>query len=426
MGRLATIYYGWPMLVAVSTAQVVSWGILYYAFSVFVAPMQAELGWSLVELSGAYGLSLLMAGVAAVPVGRWIDRHGTRLLMTVGSSLAVLLVVAWSQVSDLFTFYLIMAGVGLVCAAVLYEPAFALIAVWFRHRRGQAFTVLTFFGAFASFIFIPLSAWLVSLFGWRNALLVLAGLLASITIPLHALFLRHRPADLGLLPDGEPQPLADNASPQQPEPAIPVATVLREQRFWLLTFAFAVSLFATVVMTVHSIPYLVQAGHSTGFAATIAGLFGLMSLLGRITIGPLADRYPRTWITSGLIGMQLIGLGVLIVAGEAVAGSLLYIILFGAGSGTLTMMRAALLAEYYGATHYGTINGVQNMALTWARAAAPVGVGVLVSALGSYQLVLWGLIVLLLFAAIAVVLNRQPAHYMYQNHGSSQAVHNKQ
>ncbi|NTU84728.1 MAG: MFS transporter, partial [Chloroflexales bacterium] len=162
------------MLVAVSIAQVVSWGILYYAFSVFVAPMQAELGWSTVELTGAYSLALLCSGLAAVPVGRWVDRRGPRALMTVGSILAVALVVAWSRVTSLAAFYLIMAGVGLVSAAVLYEPAFAIIAVWFRRLRGRALTVLTFFGAFASFIFIPLSAWLEHMLSWRGALFALA------------------------------------------------------------------------------------------------------------------------------------------------------------------------------------------------------------------------------------------------------------
>src|SRR5262245_15242977 len=120
------IYYGWVLLGAVSTTEVVSWGILYYAFTVFVAPMQAELGWSRVAITGAYSLALLCSGLAAVPVGRWLDRHGPRALMTTGSILGSLLLVAWSQVADLWAFYLIMAGIGTTTAAVLYEPAFAI------------------------------------------------------------------------------------------------------------------------------------------------------------------------------------------------------------------------------------------------------------------------------------------------------------
>src|SRR5919202_7006707 len=102
------VYYGWIMLGAVSITEVVSWGILYYAFTVFVAPMQAGLGWSRVAITGAYSLALLCSGLAAVPVGRWLDRHGPRALMTAGSILGTLMLLAWSQVQQLWVFYLVM------------------------------------------------------------------------------------------------------------------------------------------------------------------------------------------------------------------------------------------------------------------------------------------------------------------------------
>ncbi|NTU85074.1 MAG: MFS transporter, partial [Chloroflexales bacterium] len=288
-------------------------------------------------------------------------------------------------------------------AAVLYEPAFAIIAVWFRRLRGRALTVLTFFGAFASFIFIPLSAWLEHMLSWRGALFALAAILGTITIPIHALMLRRSPEAIGLLPDGEATAPDLSTHARHHERSITTGVALRETRFWLLTFAFAVSTFAGVTMTVHVIPYLTGHGHSAGFAATVAGLFGLMSLVGRMTLGPLADRVPRRWVTAGLIGMQLIGLAVLVVAGQTVAGALLYVALFGAGSGTLTIMRAALLAEHYGPANYGTINGAQNLALTGARTIAPVGAGLLVAALGGYNLLLWGLVGLLALGAGAVL-----------------------
>ncbi|NJN17979.1 MAG: MFS transporter [Oscillochloris sp.] len=398
------IYYGWPMLTAVSTAQVVSWGILYYAFSVFLTPMQAELGWTTVELTGAYSLMLLCGGLVAVPVGRRLDRHGPRTLMTVGSILAVLLVLAWSQVRSLPAFYLIMAGIGFVSASVLYEPAFAIVAVWFRRLRGRALTLLTFFGAFASFVFIPLSARLTEIFGWRGALVALALMLGLITIPIHALLLRRRPEDLGLLPDGETAPPGTTTSVRPTETSIAAGVALREMRFWLLTFAFAASTITGVTMIVHMIPYLIGLGHDAGFAATVAGLFGLMSLFGRMTIGPLGDHFARHWVTAALVGMQVVGITILISFGASAAGALVYIALFGAGSGTLTIMRAALLAEQYGPAHYGTINGAQNLALTGARTIAPVGAGLLVAALGGYSALLWGLVGLLTLGIGAVVL----------------------
>ena len=83
-----------------ATTETISWGILYYAFAAFLVPMQQELGWSTAALTGAYSLALLVSGLAAVPVGRWVDRHGPRLLMTVGSIGGTLLVLAWARIDS--------------------------------------------------------------------------------------------------------------------------------------------------------------------------------------------------------------------------------------------------------------------------------------------------------------------------------------
>jgi MFS family permease len=92
--------------------------VLAYAFGVFLVPMRQELGWSRTALTGAYALAIIVSGVAAIPVGRWLDRHGARTLMTTGAGAASLLVLAWAQVSDLAVFYAIWVGIGLAMAAV--------------------------------------------------------------------------------------------------------------------------------------------------------------------------------------------------------------------------------------------------------------------------------------------------------------------
>ncbi|GAB4115226.1 MAG: MFS transporter [Roseiflexaceae bacterium] len=393
------IYYGWIALYTISVTEVISWGILYYAFSVFVPVIAADLSWPTAALMAGFSLSMLSSGLAAVPVGRWIDRHGPRLLMTIGSITATLLVLAWSMVTELWVFYLIMIGIGIVSAMVLYEPAFALVAVWFRRRRGQALTILTFFGALASFIFLPLSNWLIDQFGWRMALLALAAILGSCTILPHALVLRRRPADLGLLPDGDSL-LLQSATPAEPQASSSAA--LRDPGFWLLSVAFTASTIATITQTVHLIPYLLANGHSSGFAAQIAGMFGLMSLIGRLTIGPLGERFPRTWITAILMIMQLLAIGLIAVFPNAI-GAWIYILLFGAGSGTMTIMRAALLAERYGASNYGSISGIQNAVTTAARTIAPIGASVIVAWIGGYSGMLW-LLVAILACGVAAIL----------------------
>src|SRR5229473_8514713 len=118
---------GWPLVGALAVAQLVSWGSIYYGFSLFVVPMEAELGWSRTALNGALSLGLLMSGLFAYPVGSWIDRRGGRALMTFGSLIGAGLLLVWSQVESLAIFYAIWIGLGLSMAATLYEPVFAVL-----------------------------------------------------------------------------------------------------------------------------------------------------------------------------------------------------------------------------------------------------------------------------------------------------------
>ena len=173
--------YGWAIVAVLSVTETVSWGVLYYAFAVFLPSMQRSLGWSKTELTGAFSIALATSALAAFPVGRWLDRHSPRPLMTIGSAGAALLVVAWSQVHDLLVFYLVWIGLGMAMACVLYEAAFIVVTKWFHERRRQALTAVTLVGGFASFVFSPLSSWLIDEQGWRSALVTLAAILAAAT-----------------------------------------------------------------------------------------------------------------------------------------------------------------------------------------------------------------------------------------------------
>ena len=147
-----------------------SWGILYYAFAVFLVPMQRDLGFTAAELTGAFSIAMLVSGAAGIAVGRYLDRHSPRGLMTLGSVAGVALVIAWSQVDGLAAFYAIWVAIGLVMAAVLYEPAFTVLAKHFpaTEQRRRAMTAMTLVAALASFIFMPLAQALIDAHGSRR------------------------------------------------------------------------------------------------------------------------------------------------------------------------------------------------------------------------------------------------------------------
>jgi sugar phosphate permease len=407
------IYYGWVLVGALSLAEMTSWGVLYYSFSVFLVPMQQELGWSRSAIVGAFSLAFLLSGLAGVPIGRWLDRHGPRLLMTVGSIAAALLVLAWGGVANLATFYLIWAGIGVTMAAVLYEPAFAVVAKWFVRQRGRALTVLTFIAGFARVIYSPLAGWLISLQGWRAALCTLACVLAVGTIPLHALVLRRRPEDLGLVADGEGSYVSTSGGSSQAvtERSISLDEALRGATFWWLTTAFVTNVIGVIAVNVHLVSYLVDHGFEAKFAATAMGLVGIMALPGRLIFTPLGDLLPRSSITACLFLLQALSLLVLLwVPGKA--GVLGFVAVFGAGFGAVTPARAALIAEFYGPTSYGSINGVLALFLTGAGALAPVGAALGHDLAGGYGPVWWTLVTISTLGAGAVLLAERSARHL--------------
>jgi MFS family permease len=233
-GRL---YYGWVVVAALCVTEVVSWGILYYGFPVLLRPMEADLGWSRVEVTGAFSVGMGVAALAALPVGHWIDRHGARALMTLGSCLGTAVLLAWSRVESLPALYAVWCLMGAALAATLYEPAFAAVVGWFAtHGRDKALLTVTLAGALASTIFMPLEAWLLTRLGWRGALEALAVILAVTTIPLHALVLR--PA-----PRWTPAPGAERAESRVP--GLTLGASARMTVFWVLAVAFFVANFAT-------------------------------------------------------------------------------------------------------------------------------------------------------------------------------------
>jgi len=400
------IYYGWMMLVAVSLGQITSWGVLFYSFAVFLTPMQEELGWSVAQLTGGYSLALLVSAVAALPVGRWLDRHGPRALMTAGSIAAALLVAGWATADSLLVYYLIWLGIGVVMAAVLYEPAFHMVANWFRRLRGRALTVLTVIAGLASVIYIPLASWLVGQFGWRDALLILAAILALGTVPIHALLLRHSPADMGLEPDGGPG-AAGEATMMTSERSLTREEAFRHPGFWWLAAAFFLANLGTMAVTVYLIPYLISEGYSRSFAAGAAGAVGLLAMPGRVVLTPLGDVIDRRYVTALIFGMQALAVA-LLLANQSRAGVIAFVILFGAGFGAITPARAALVAEGYGPAHYGSINGVIAFCMTFARAIAPVGAGLLYGWFGGYATVLWVVAAFSAVAIFAALLARPP------------------
>lgn len=369
--------YGWLIVATLGVTEAVSYGVLSYAFGVLLVPMQRDLGWSRVELSGAFSLAILTAALAIVPVGRLLDRVSPRLTMTAGSTLAAVMVLVWSRVGTRQELYLVFLGLGLAMALVLYESAFVVVTKWFRVRRSAAITTLTLIAACSSFVFSPLTERLVDSFGWRGAVAALALILGAITIPLHGLVLRGAPS---------------GGSPAQPDVTGPRAphSATRTVAFWLIVGAFALSPFATTAMAVHLVPLLVGLGDSPALAAFAAGVMGISQIPGRLVFA-LAGRLGPALRCAAIFGLAAVALGSL-ACGSSGQTTFVFVVGFGMSNGMLTLLRATLIGDIYGRAEYGAISGVANAFALAACAAAPLGAAFIAGAPGGYGTLLVTLI----------------------------------
>jgi MFS family permease len=415
------VYYGWWTILALSITETVSFGILYYAYTVFVYPMAESFSAPIALVAGAYSLGLVVSGLCAESVGRYLDRHGARGLMTAGSLAAGALLMLWSFVDSLPGLYAVWMALGVAMSMVLYEPAFAVVAVWFDRKRSHALTALTLTAGLASVIFLPLTGYLTDTHGWRDALRVLALILWLITVPLHALILRRNPEAVGqgvdgLATDAPPPPTRGRHRPT-PESVVPTRAI-RTPAFALLTISFTASMMVIVALGVQLVPLLLARGLSPLEAAGVGGLIGVTAMPGRIIFTPLGAVISRHFVTAAIFASQAAGLlALLYLPGNL--GLTTFVILYGLGFGAITPARAALMVETFGPRWFGTISGRSVVIGTLFRAGAPIGLGLLLDRSHDLSTPLWTLTLLVLIASATVALaGRYPVSNTEQN-GSS-------
>ncbi|NUP47090.1 MAG: MFS transporter [Catenulispora sp.] len=374
--RLRVPAYRWRLVGLLAVTQTVGYGVLFYSFSVFLAPTAASLHTSTTVVTGALTASLLAAAATAVPVGRWLDRHGGRSMMTAGSCAATVLVLLWSRVGTVAELYVVWIALGVVSAGVLYEAAFPVVVSWFdAANRARALLAVTVVAGFASSIFLPLAGVLNDSVGWRDAIAILAVVHGAATVPLHIL-IRRPPTRSAPAPTAPTAPAAPTAptAPATPtaDRAETIRRALRDGVFWLLAGSFVAQSCAVSAVSVLLVTMLRELGHSPGFAATISGLLGVLSVTGRLATTAAGRRWSVGGVTGATFVVQAAGAALLPVAGHSTLGAIACVLAFGLGFGVSTIARPAMLADRYGTTAYATLAAAWNVPLILVKALAPL------------------------------------------------------
>ena len=369
-----------PFSFWLSLPQLITWGSVFYTFSLLMTPLEAELGMSRAESSLAFSLALLAEGLMAYEVGRWIDAGRERWVMTLGSLWIGVGLVGHSFVTSVAGFYAAWIWLGLGTAATFYTPAFSVVTRRFPQDFRRAIITLTFLGGLASTVFIPLFAWWMDLWGWRQALWGLAALQFLICAPLHAWLLQDAPLKVH-----------ETTSPDKVQPAS-VREHLRHAPFWLLALFMVLMMSVTSALPAHMIALLQESGLSPAWVIAIPAAIGVIQVLGRLVLFVFerywdvhaANRWIPTLISAGVLALLIGGLSPL--------ASLVFVLLYGLGNGMNTIVKGTAMAQYVSRQHVGQLNGLLGLPIALARAAAPLTLGLLWSPEHGYTLALWWLL----------------------------------
>ena len=391
-------YYGWAIA---GTALVVSFASsVFYGpvLSVWFEPIREEMGWKAWEVSAAFTIGSFSGSILTAIVGRLMDRYGTRTITAVAGMVVAGAMVGLAFMQTPWQMWIFFgAGRGFAIAGVQLGTTVA-IANWFIRKRGKA-TSFAAFGLRFGQATVPLVAVLIiTLLSWRWAygLLAISGLLL-ITAPA-LVYVRRRPEDYGLLPDGDPPP--DRAPPNDATGAAPAAQQVadttpevvwtaaearRTMAFWLVLLTMSVMFFAQTATNLHAVPHFQQRGVSFESSVFIVFTFAMISAVGTVPWGWVMDRIHVRYVIAIVASIYFLSM-IVIVNAHSFAGAILFGVVFGIAQGGWTVSQRIVVPNYFGRRSVGAIRGQMGLMTAFINPIGPLAAGAVRDITGSYQL----------------------------------------
>jgi MFS family permease len=382
-------HYGW-IVVATTFFTMLVTAAAVGAPGVLLLPLQREFGWSTAAISSALALRFLLFGLIGPFAAAFINRYGVRTvtlsalcLIAAGLSLSL----AMRQIWQLILLWGVVVGVGTGLTALVL--AATISSRWFDSRRGLIVGLLTASSATGQLLFLPLLASTAQRFGWRSALLIICALLATAAVVV-ALFLRDRPADVGLAPFGT----ADGSvvAPTDPR-SLPVATAAmlslrdaaRHRTFWVLFGTFFICGASTNgLIQTHFIPFCSDNGLAPVAAAGVLATMGVFDFVGTIASGWLSDRYSPGRLLFWYYGLRGLSLIYLPFADFTYTGLSAFALFYGLDWIATVPPTVAITSKVFGREKANLVFGWVFAGHQLGAAAAALGAGISRTALATY------------------------------------------
>ena len=404
-----TFYYGW-IIVAVALISMAFWLGIRSSFSVFYVALLDEFPWSRAGSAGVQSMALITYTFMAPLVGGLIDRFGPRRVIVPGILILAVGLMLCSRIETLTQFYIfygVVAGTGISCIGIVSYSA--ILAHWFEKKRGLASGIAVSGMGLGTFLLVPMSQSFISMWGWRMTFIITGCLVLIILVPATALFLRHKPQELGQHPDGSNSPDLNNKNHSQDQNNKQdndwtLRKAVYTLRFWALILFPFFGFIGVFIIVVHQVKFLVDQGIDKMTAAYILAMVGIVSSIFRIFWGWLSDRISRELTYTMGIVCGCLGAGSLLLF--EIHGSAFFtysfFVLFGVGWGVTAPMFMAVAADLFKGRIFGLIYGFVEAGIGIAGAFGAWVAGFIFDKTQSYQAAFVLVIVAFLLSGIFV------------------------
>jgi MFS family permease len=335
------------------------------SFAVFLLPVAREFDAERASLTGVYSTYMLVLGLMS-PVAGWaIDRLGPRRCYGVGLALFGATCALASQVHSVWQLYLLTGVFGAIGGSLIGSvTASSLASRWFSTRLPTAMGILSAALGTGMLLIAPLAQWLVEHLGWRGAYQVLGVGLLALWVPLMLLPWRVIAAGTPAAP-GARAPGSAAATPWTH------ARALRTPLFWSLTGILFFTAISTYAISVQLVACLIESGFSPMQAASTYGLVGMLSIVGMLGAGALAERFGERRVALLSYSATIAGLAMLALAARHASLILIgaFVVLFGTMQGSRGPLVAVLAARNFP----GAMGRVYGMVMLGMGAGAAIG-----------------------------------------------------
>ena len=381
-----SVFYGWWIVLAAFVIAFVYSGFFFYDFTLFVTPIRDDVPDVGAAIEPAWIVATVVGTVLSPILGGVFDRYGPKpvvggglLLGGIGFGIMGIMTEPWHLYVGLT-----LAGLGPI---VFFAGCVSATVNWFNRLRGRAVGITVVGLGLGGMLTRP-SLLVMEEIGWRDSFLVMAGVVLILLLPL-AFMLRRTPEDHGLLPDGD-KPGDANAGATTIEESdaygLAFTQVLRSPTFWFISMLMFLCFWPIGALQIHQAPYMEDVGYSRLAAADAVGAMAIITVVGRIGGGWLADTIDPRKATVLAMFLQAIGIAAFALSRpEANWYLILFFIAFSPGFGAIIVLQPALLATYFGRRAFGASQGLLWTVTGIAVSLSPYAARIFDESLGGMQ-----------------------------------------